>query len=56
MAEGMKKYAKEILDANIRKAKEQSESKKIQIPLDRLTIRGQSGESILRGQQSKKSK
>jgi hypothetical protein len=53
MAEGMKKYPKEVLEANIRKAKEQAENRKIQIPLDRLTIRGQSGKSILRGQQSK---
>ena len=53
MAEGMRKFSKEILELNIKKAKEQAEAKKILIPLDRLTIRGQSGKSVLRGQQSK---
>jgi len=56
MAEGLRRLPKEILEANIQRAKDQIASSKIKIPMDRLTIRGQSGESILRGQQSKKIK
>jgi len=56
MAEGLRRFSKEVLESNIRKAKEQAESRKILIPMENLTIRGQSGKSILRGQQSSKSK
>ena len=53
MAEGLRRLPKEIMEANIQRAKDQAAARKILIPLDRLTIRGQSGKSVLRGQQSK---
>lgn len=55
MAEGFRRLSKEVLESNIKRAQEQAANNKIRIPLEQLTIRGQSGKSVLRGQQSAKS-
>jgi hypothetical protein len=49
MARGMIRLPQEVIEINKRKAQDEKENKKILIPMEQLTIRGQSGKSILRG-------